>query len=411
MSVVRQYPSAILMLFLLAGCQDGPPGGDRTNTQNSTPEAGAPVTAAQPVPVSKQQSVLITQVRADRFAFDPSKEESVTVRFNIDRTAKVDLMLYDGRDRLVRRVEGGELSAGDHAITWDGHDVRKRPVPPEAYVYTITATTADGQRVTHDLTDLTGGEALTVKAPRWDPKTGQVHYVLDKPARVNIRFGLQEGGPYLRTLIDWVPRAAGEQVEAWDGWDASRVLPLAKHPALLTGVMAYSLPDNVFLVGIQPKQVTFADLPEAPRRERQPHKGPKRMYFHADQPLETRGDVSASLTIDGSVKQDAQSRWVVSGRVPIRLHVAEADRARVLTRRFEPVFYVDGIFAFENEVGFLPMTWHWDSSIVNAGEHFITANVRGYEGNFGAATLKVWVEHPTKPMTQNTNESTGRGRP
>lgn len=410
MSVVRQCSSAIVMLILLAGCQEEPSEDAVPSTRAPLPIAGAPAAVAQPAPASKP-SVLITQVRADRLAFDPAKKESATIRFNIDRSAEVDLMLYDGRDRLIRRVEGGELAPGEHALTWDGRDSRKRSVPSEAYVYTITAKASQGERVTHDLTDLTGGESLTIKDPRWDPETGRVNYVLDKPARVNIRFGLQEGGPYLRTLIDWVPRAAGAQSEPWDGWDASRVLPLAKHPALLTGVMAYSLSDNTLLVGPQPEQVTFADLPETSRRERQPYKGPKRMYFHADQPLDTRGDVSASLTIGGPVKQDAQGRWIVSGRVPVRLHVAEADRTRVLSRRFEPVFYVDGIFAFENEVGFLPMTWHWDTSTVNAGEHFVTANVRGYEGNFGAATLKVWVEHPTKPVMQKKRENSGKGAP
>jgi len=406
MSGMRQcLPAAVLIVLSLAGCGDAP----SEHAVASTPKADAPAAAAQPVPASRP-SVHITQVRADRLAFDPAKKESVTIRFNIDRTADVDLMVYDGRDRLVRRVEGTELAPGEHALTWDGRDFRSRPVPPEAYVYTIAAITAQGQRVTHDLTDLTGGEPLTAKDPRWDPATGQVHYVLDRPARVNIRFGLQEGGPYLRTLIDWVPRAAGAQSEPWDGWDASRVLPLAKHPTLLTGVMAYSLPANALLVGPRVGRVTFAALPEEGRRE-QAHKGPKRMYFHADQPLDTRGDVSTSLTIDGPGKQDAQGRWIVSGRVPVRLHVAEADRARVLSRRFEPVFFVDGTFAFENEVGFLPMTWHWDTSTVNAGEHFVTVNVRGYEGNFGAATLKVWVQHPTKPAMQKDRENVAEGEP
>ena len=52
----------------------------------------------------------------------------------------------------------------------------------------------------------------------------------------------------------------------------------------------------------------------------------------------------------------------------------------------------DGIFVFENETGFLPMTWNWDSTSVNPGTHYLTANLRGYEGNFGIATLKVDVE-------------------
>lgn len=63
-----------------------------------------------------------------------------------------------------------------------------------------------------------------------------------------------------------------------------------------------------------------------------------------------------------------------------------------MARRFEPVFFVDGQFAFENEVGFVPMTWNFDPRSLNEGEHYLTVNLRGYEGNFGIATLKVLVQ-------------------
>ena len=46
---------------------------------------------------------------------------------------------------------------------------------------------------------------------------------------------------------------------------------------------------------------------------------------------------------------------------------------------------------FENETGFLPMTWNWDTSNASPGIHYLTANLRGYEGNFGMATVKVRV--------------------
>lgn len=401
MSRGRLRIALILVTLCLAGCaeqkntddarqageQEGPLTPVAVPAASDRPEA-ATDEAAEPA------AVRITQVRADQLRFDPERGETATVHFRIDVPAEVTLVIYDGRDRRVREVEGGRLEAGEHSLAWDGQDGRGRQVPTEAYVYTLEATADSGAPVIHDLTDLTGGEALEVADVEWDPEAGLVRYRTDKPARVNIRLGLQNGGPYLRTLIDWVPRAAGKQAESWDGQDASGVLSLSRHPRLSVGVMAYGLPDNTLLVGAAPDRVSFADLPEEASRPRQTPKGPKRMYHHADQPLETRGDVSASLTLDGITRRDAQGRWIVSGSVPVRLNVADEDRELVLTRRFEPVFFVDGIYAFENEVGFLPMTWHWDTSSVNEGEHFVTVNVRGYDGNFGTATLKVWVDRP-----------------
>jgi hypothetical protein len=37
------------------------------------------------------------------------------------------------------------------------------------------------------------------------------------------------------------------------------------------------------------------------------------------------------------------------------------------------------------------MTWNFDPAALNEGEHFLTVNLRGYEGNFGMATVKVWI--------------------
>jgi hypothetical protein len=220
-------------------------------------------------------------------------------------------------------------------------------------------------------------------------------YVLDRPARVSVRVGLNDGGPLLRTLLDWVVRPAGLQQESWDGKDTSNVLDLAKHPRLSVSVQAFALPDNSILVGAAPGKVTLiSDLDaNAPRREKTSN-ALKRMYAHGQQPLDERGDFKVHLTMPNNLPRTPAGLPIVSATVPVRLEVAAHDRERALSRRFEPVFFVDGQFAFENEVGFVPMTWNFDPSALNAGEHFLTVNLRGYEGNFGMATVKVLVQRP-----------------
>lgn len=145
-------------------------------------------------------------------------------------------------------------------------------------------------------------------------------------------------------------------------------------------------------VGDDADQVRFVAMRPLGERESKAKPEKTRMFFHADQPLETRGDVPVELSLLGNFERDEQGRHVVSGVVPVRLDVPADVRGRVLERRFEPVFFTDGIFVFETEVGVLPMTWNWDSTVVNPGEHYLTANIRGYEGNYGTATLRVWVE-------------------
>jgi hypothetical protein len=40
------------------------------------------------------------------------------------------------------------------------------------------------------------------------------------------------------------------------------------------------------------------------------------------------------------------------------------------------------------------MTWLLNTDTLNEGEHYLSVNLRGYEGNFGLATVKVYVQRP-----------------
>jgi hypothetical protein len=41
--------------------------------------------------------------------------------------------------------------------------------------------------------------------------------------------------------------------------------------------------------------------------------------------------------------------------------------------------------------GVLPATWNVDSVKLSPGEHYLTVNLRGYDGAFGYGSLKVHV--------------------
>jgi hypothetical protein len=333
--------------------------------------------------------------------FDPAKGEVVEVRFALSEPARARVIWWDGADREVRATDASESAQrGEWLAIWDGTDTRGRPVPPEAYHYTIEAE-ADGTTTRLDVTDSTGGENATISDIAWDSKAGVIRYRLSAMARVNIRIGFVDYGPLLATVIDWVPRSAGEHAEPWDGRDQSKVLELSNHPSLQVAVDAFELPANTLIVGTaQPRISLIEDLPrDALRRERQAVLR-KRMHQHSQQPLEARGDIAVSVALGGEYPANAEGTAQVGGIVPVRLDVSPVDRQRALERRFEPVFFVDGTFAFENEVGFLPTTWLWNTAGIAPGTHYITVNLRGYEGNFGMATLRVEVLPEAQPSQE-----------
>jgi hypothetical protein len=107
----------------------------------------------------------------------------------------------------------------------------------------------------------------------------------------------------------------------------------------------------------------------------------------------TRGDYKAQISIVGDIAYNDENSPIVSGVVPILLSMDDKNMVNALRERVEPVFYVDGKYSFENEVGFLPMTWMFDTTKFNNGKHYVTVNVRGYEGNFGISTMALIIKN------------------
>jgi len=64
------------------------------------------------------------------------------IEFSVTRAQKVSLAVYDVRGRLVRTLVSGRLAAGDHSVTWQGHDDRGDGVASGTYLCRLV--TEDG---------------------------------------------------------------------------------------------------------------------------------------------------------------------------------------------------------------------------------------------------------------------------
>ncbi len=334
----------------------------------------------------------INPVRADKTYFVPANGEMLTVRFGLSTSAEAQLLLYDARDVLVRRVASkGVLPAGEHALRWDGKGDGGKRLPSEAYSWVVRAS-AGGTSVEFDLTDQTGSDAVITRDVVWDPKKRVIRYLLPEPSRVNVRIGLQGDGPLLRTLVNWLPRQAGVQEEPWEGWDESHVIDLSTHPKLKILIHAVGLPDNTIVLGPRMTERTeYAAIKNPEVRAPSGAARVKRRTFAA-QPIEQLRDVAISLALPKELPRDKRGFAIVAGPVPIEMNVPDrTERARLLAERVETAFFVDGAYRFENEAGSLPATWTFDPAGMNPGEHYITGNLLGYEGHFGTATLRIRI--------------------
>lgn len=345
-------------------------------------------------------AIEITHVYHQPEIFNPTKNEHVEIHFNLSDQSDVTIKIYDDRDLLIKKIQKSNVSDGEHTLDWNGKDHLNRNVPAEAYRYTIEAKGKDGKLVEHDLSDHTGGDRFNINDINWDSKKKQFEYTLKQPARILLRIGLKNDGPLLANIMNWLPRAAGKHTEKWNGMDASEVIELSQHPKMEIDIQAYSLSNNTILVDTEPTKVRFVDIKWSQEKRQHKKVQNKRMIAAQQQAPETRGDYLVALVLPDKLPKTKKGVPVVSGELPVMLTIDQSKMAIAIDRRAEPVFFIDGQFAFENEVGFLPMTWLLNTNKLNEGEHYLSVNLRGYEGNFGLATIKIHVRRSDKKASK-----------
>jgi hypothetical protein len=71
---------------------------------------------------------------------------STTVRFSLDRSGQVRLLVYDAQGRVLRRLIDGRRDAGTQAVVWDGLDAAGHSVPSGVYFYRLDAGSRSATR-------------------------------------------------------------------------------------------------------------------------------------------------------------------------------------------------------------------------------------------------------------------------
>jgi len=99
------------------------------------------------------------------------------------------------------------------------------------------------------------------------------------------------------------------------------------------------------------------------------------------------------MVLPANLKKSKTGAAIVNGIVPVRFSLKNKGDQRIINDRYEPILFIDGKYFVENEVGFFPMTWNLDTTILTPGEHYLTINLRGYNGHLGTASAKIFVKH------------------
>ncbi len=349
--------------------------------------------SASPFAVSGE--LVIEDVAASKTVLQPRNNEQTTLSFNLSHKAEVTLCIYDSRDYCIKRlIDGKKLPKGNNEVVWDGRDEKGKKAPPNFYIYTIEAK-AEGESVVYDPTDLTGGTPISPQNINHDTEAGSINFSLQKAALVNIRAGLKNGGPLMATPLDWLPLPTGNHTVPWDGMDASGVIQTDSLKGLEIGGSGYELPMNALIVlpdGDLPKTAGFMELgSEAVTKREKRVKNNRQMLNHWQHQRDTCYDPAITISLPQGLKRDEKGVAILDGPLPVTINIEQRARNHMFNQRFEIVHYVDFLFQSEEELGFTPYTWVWKHQNMPPGEHYLTVMLRGYEGHFSTATVKVIV--------------------
>jgi hypothetical protein len=337
-----------------------------------------------------------------RDSFAPTRGESFLIPVHVNDPAnlkafKVEIRSSD--DDLMRTLAIAEIAPDttDYAVKWDGHDESGGVVPDEAYLPVVIVTTQSNEVVTIAAQGSSGGEEVYDFEKTIRP--GVIEYTLPAASRMLVRSGIKNG-PMLRTLIDWQPRTAGFHAERWNGRDKDDVMAIAQNPDVGYLIVGYQLPDHSI--------ITHGNSSESYRDYRERHKWPLKQASYAERALERNGRMLRQEAFQPVLQQK-------SPRIDVKLLATETrqpvQRVKVLEEmltevklhpldeiyldqeRYEISFFVDHAFIAEEEQGYVPFTWRWSPGRlgIEPGEHLLTVNVSGYNGQVGVKNIKFSV--------------------
>lgn len=347
------------------------------------------------LPLAAHPEVRLLKASASELQVGRAGQVTYTVR--TDKPGTLVLSLLTGDADVVRRIVLPAAAAGEHGMVWDGRDDRGERVPDEAYCPRVELDAADGTRGVDDPCTSTGGELLDDLQPRIAP-TGDISYTLSQPARVLIRVGLK-GGAMLRSLSVWSPHPAGRNLQRWNGFDESGLVDL-RTDRLSMLVVAFRLPAFAVITSGNPsadyRSYRLArGWPEpadaaTPGSDAQPlERGGRRIarqhYMARFKDREPRISVKLSTRDGAPLAQGTPAPDEV--RVSVDLH--PDDRWLLQESLYEVGFFVDGSFVSEEENGYTPISWIWDTRGLSAGQHLLTVNLTGFSGRVGTRTVAV----------------------
>lgn len=340
---------------------------------------------------------LLSKIKISGASFNPNMVEEVAIYYSLSTEARVTVNIYDPDSGLVRPItQKGWVKAGENVIIWDGKDSDGIIVPDEVYFFTIMAEDKNGRSEIYDPVTFSGGVEYEIREVQINQEGGTVSYRMPEMGRVNIRLGIQ-GGPLLKTLVNWKTRLSGQVTEYWNGRDQDNLIDLQNHRRFKMVIIYYTLPENS-MITYGNKTLTYVAYKEGTAKLRPVKKkrlrcaGPDiRLSPHWGLSIIHDRPPNFKVSLPKTTMFDKDGSPILKGKTLVHVALDEKERKFFQDIQYEICFFLDGEYYVEEEAGYSPYNWVWDTKHVKEGEHILTVNIGSFKDQVGVLSKKVKV--------------------
>ena len=325
--------------------------------------------------------------------FNPSDGETVQIKFISTHEGQAIVRIYDRLSYLVREFSlehiGGESPV---TVEWDGRDESGAIVPNEAYFFTVEVWDQQGRSAEYNPSASNRAPVVPL-ITRYDSLKKNVSFELSEDSVVDIRAGIADGGPLLMTLVEWKPYLKGRHSIAWDGWDVSKTLHVAKQDKQHLFTQIAPLPENSILTygNTDLGDQLYSHLVGDNNINLRARESDSKPYSQLD--VLPFKEINPEFTFDfGRVTRNKDGLALLRGEVPITIRLNETIQQRVTEVRYEILVFIDNEFVTEIEEGRSPARLLLDMAPLTDGEHWVTVNVVTLQGGLATASQR-FIKH------------------
>jgi hypothetical protein len=339
--------------------------------------------------IGVQVASAVTIADYDSPAFNPDNGEKFEIPLVSGEPGELVVVITTADGDEVRRLKTTvpDEAVGERVtVTWDGRDADGETVPDEAYVPVVML---NGDTVKNPV-KYSGGEVIESVKPDFSSK-GVIAFRLEEPSRILIRTGIQ-GGPLMRTLTNWEPRAPGKNVVRWDGYDKDGVVNLMEDPDLGVLLTGFRLPDHsIITLGSDKDYSKWRAAHGWPDQMPDPEsivlqRDGERLSRHFFLPRIVEREPELNLKVDNEIVTDQSVS--VDGPFTVTVDLDSTDQWAMDQSQYEVAFFINGEFVAEEEQGYVPLKWRWNPTGLEPGKHTFTVNVSSFNGAVGVQTFE-----------------------